>query len=192
MLERMLREGQKSNVGFYPVSITRSRNSAFSEASIPCILGRLFVGSGGPGPLFTPELALFFEFLAQQWILAGALAVAVALLWNHESRKSGQSLTPQRAINLVNTEHGVFLDLRESGEFGQGHIVDAINIPASKLDARLAELEKYRDKPIILVCEMGQNSGAVGKKLNAQGYPGVYRMGGGMMEWGNLQLPLVK
>ena len=135
---------------------------------------------------------MFFEFLAQQWILVGALAVAVALLWHHESRKSGQSLTPQQAINLVNTENGVFLDLRESGEFGQGHIVNAINIPASKLDARLAELEKYRDKPIILVCKMGQNSGAVGKKLNAQGYPGVYRMGGGMMEWGNLQLPLVK
>lgn len=135
---------------------------------------------------------MYFEFLTQQWILVGALAVAVALLFYHESRKSGQSLSPQQAINLVNTQEGVFLDLRDGNDFGQGHIVDAINIPSLKLDGRIAELEKYRDKPIILVCKMGQHSAPVGKKLKAQGYEAVYRMSGGMMEWGNMQLPLVK
>jgi rhodanese-related sulfurtransferase len=135
---------------------------------------------------------LFLEFLAQQWILASALAVAVMMLFYHESRKSGQSLSPQQAINLVNREDGVFVDLRDSKEFGQGHIVDALNIPAAKLDARLAELEKYRDKPIVLVCKMGQNSSAAGKTLKAQGFSQVFRMSGGMMEWGTMQLPLVK
>ena len=125
-------------------------------------------------------------------MLVGALLVALAMLWYHESRKSGQSLTPQQAINLVNRENGVFLDLRESGEFGGGHIANAINIPASKLDGRLAELDKYREQPIVLVCKVGQHSGAAGKKLQAQGYAKVYRMSGGMMEWGQQQLPLVK
>lgn len=125
-------------------------------------------------------------------MLAGALAVAVGMLWYHESRKSGQSLTPQQAINLVNSEDGVFLDLRESGEYGKGHIVNSLNIPATKLDGRLAELEKYRDKPVVLVCKMGQHSGASGKKLREQGFLKVFRMGGGMMEWGQQQLPLVK
>jgi rhodanese-related sulfurtransferase len=137
-------------------------------------------------------MELFLEFLAQQWMLAGGLAVAMFMLWNHESRKSGRSLTPQQAINMVNTQGGVFLDLRDSGDYGQGHIVNSINIPATKLDARMAELEKYRENPIILVCKMGQQCGAVGKKLNAAAYAGVYRMSGGMMEWGTLQLPLVK
>ena len=137
-------------------------------------------------------MALFIEFLTQQWILVGALAAAVGMFFHHESRKSGQSLSPQQAITMVNSEQGVFLDLRDGSEFGHGHIVDAVNIPASKLDGRVAELESYRDKPLILVCKMGQHSGAVGKKLNAQGFERVYRMSGGMMEWGNLQLPLVK
>ncbi|MCZ6829543.1 MAG: rhodanese-like domain-containing protein [Gammaproteobacteria bacterium] len=137
-------------------------------------------------------MALFLEFLTQQWILVAALAVAVGLLFNHESRKSGQSLSPQQAISLVNGEQGVFLDLRDSGDFGRGHIVDALNIPATKLDARVTELENFRDTPLILVCKMGQHSGAVGKKLNAQGFARVYRMSGGMTEWTNLQLPLVK
>lgn len=137
-------------------------------------------------------MALFLEFLTQQWILVAALAVAVGLLFNHESRKSGQSLSPQQAISLVNGEQGVFLDLRDSGDFGRGHIVDALNIPATKLDTRVTELENFRDTPLILVCKMGQHSGAVGKKLNAQGFSRVYRMSGGMTEWTNLQLPLVK
>ena len=137
-------------------------------------------------------MELFLEFLVQQWILAGALVVVLLMLWMHESRKSGASVSPQTAINLVNAEEGVFLDVRDSTEFGKGHIVDALNIPVSKLDTRIAELDRYRDKPIILVCKMGQQVGAVGKKLNAGGFTGVYRMSGGMMEWGAQQLPLVK
>lgn len=137
-------------------------------------------------------MALFLEFLAQQWMLVTGLAVAVGLLFNHESRKSGQGLSPQQAISLVNGEQGVFLDLRDSADFGRGHIVDSLNIPAGKLDARIAELENFRERPVILVCKMGQHSGAVGKKLKTQGFARVYRMSGGMMEWGNLQLPLTK
>ncbi len=137
-------------------------------------------------------MALFFEFLAQQWILVGALFTVLVMLFVHESRKSGASLTPQQAINLINAEGGLFLDLRDSGEYGKGHIVDSLNIPAAKLDARMAELEKFREKPIVLVCKMGQHSGSAGKKLTAQGYTSVYRMTGGMMEWGAMQLPLVK
>jgi rhodanese-related sulfurtransferase len=137
-------------------------------------------------------MALYLEFLAQQWILVAALAVAVGLLLNHESRRSGQSLSPQQAISLVNGEQGAFLDLRDSNDYGKGHIVDALNIPVAKLDARIAELESFHDKPLILVCKMGQHSGAAGKKLNAQGFTRVYRMTGGMTEWATMQLPLVK
>jgi rhodanese-related sulfurtransferase len=125
-------------------------------------------------------------------MLFGGLAMAGVLLWQHESRKSGESLTPQQAINLLNREEGVFLDLRESAEFGKGHIANAMNIPAGKVDGRIAELDKFREKPIVLVCKMGQHSSPVGKKLRAEGYAKVYRMSGGMMEWSQLQLPLVK
>ena len=137
-------------------------------------------------------MGMFFEFAAREWALFGALGAALAGLWMHEARKSGRSLSPQQAINLVNAEGGVFVDLREPGEHRAGHIVAALNIPAAKLEGRLAELDKYREKPVILVCKMGQHSGAAGKRLNAGGFAQVYRMSGGMMEWGAQQLPLVK
>lgn len=136
-------------------------------------------------------MALFFEFLAQQWTLVAALLVVIVMLILHEARKSGPSVSPQQAINMVNTEEGVFLDLRDAAEFKKGHIVSAINIPATKLPSRLVELEKYKDKPIVLVCKMGQQSGAAGKQLKAENYTKVYKMSGGMMEWTNLQLPTV-
>jgi rhodanese-related sulfurtransferase len=136
-------------------------------------------------------MALFFEFLAQQWMLAAALLVAVALLIMHEARKSGPSLSPQQAISVVNAKDGVFVDLRDAADFRKGHIVSAINIPAAKLSERMVELEKYKDKPIVLVCKMGQQSSAAGKQLKEAHYGEVYKMRGGMMEWGNLQLPTV-
>ena len=136
-------------------------------------------------------MALFIEFLAQQWILVAALLAVAVMLFLHETRKSGTSLSPQKAINLVNAEGGVFVDLRDTADFRAGHIVDAMHIPSSKLLNNTGLLENYRDKPIVLVCKMGQSAGAVGKKLNADGFAKVNIMTGGMMEWKNLQLPVV-
>lgn len=137
-------------------------------------------------------MALFLEFFAQQWVLFAALLAVVVMLVMHETRKSGPSLTPQQAINLVNAEDGVFVDLRDAAEYKAGHIVDAVHIPATKLGARMDELNKFKQRPVILVCKMGQSAGAAGKQLKTAGFEKVYKMGGGMMEWGNLQLPTVK
>ncbi len=136
-------------------------------------------------------MALFFEFLTQQWMLVGALLVVVIMLIMNESRKSGPAVTPQQAITMVNAEDGVFLDLRDAAEFKKGHIVGAMNIPSTKLPGRMVELEKLKGKPIVLVCKMGQQSGGASKQLKAENYEQVYKMTGGMMEWGNLQLPTV-
>lgn len=136
-------------------------------------------------------MALVLEFLTQQWILVAALLAVGIMLFMHETRKSGTSLSPQQAINLVNAEQGVFVDLRDTADFRSGHIVEAMHVPSAKLLNNTGLLEKYRNKPIVLVCKMGQSSGAVGKKLNAEGYENVNIMTGGMMEWKNLQLPVI-
>ena len=137
-------------------------------------------------------MELFFEFAAQQWLLMAALLAAIGMLFYHEGRKSGPALTPQQAINLINREDGVFVDLRDAAEFKKGHIVDALSIPAAKLESRAAELAPYKSKPVVLVCKMGQQSGVAGKQLRGAGFSRVYKMAGGMLEWSNLQLPTVR
>ena len=134
----------------------------------------------------------FIVFLGQQWMLVGALLSCVLLLVFHDSKRSGAAVTPQAAVNLINQQDAVVIDLRDAKEFKAGHIVDALNIPYSSVDSRMGELESYKEKALILVCKMGQHSGAVGKKLASKGFTGVRRMSGGMMEWQGQQLPLVK
>ena len=131
-------------------------------------------------------------FLGQQWMLVGALMVCIMMLVFHDSKKAGATLSPQGAVNLINQQDAVVVDLRDAKDYKAGHIVNAINIPYNTFDKRASELEKYKDKPLVLVCKMGQHSGAIGKKLAAQGYTGVRRMSGGMMEWQTSSLPLVK
>ena len=136
-------------------------------------------------------MELILEFLAQQWLLTTALLAVIVMLILHEGRKGGASVSPQQAINLVNAQEGVFVDLRDAGDFNKGHIMGAINIPAARLPERMVELQKYQDKPVVLVCKMGQQASAAGKQLKAANYSQVSKMTGGMMEWSNLQLPTV-
>jgi rhodanese-related sulfurtransferase len=137
------------------------------------------------------SLELFFEFIAQQWVLVAALAVTLTMLAMHESRKAGPALSITEAVRLVNSEGGVFLDVRDAGEFARGHITDALNIPLAALSGRSGELEKFREKPIIVVCKMGQSAGSAAKTLKAQGFAGASKLAGGMMEWDAQKLPVV-
>lgn len=135
---------------------------------------------------------MFLEFVLQQWPLIGALAVTVILLVLHESRRAGATVSPQQLTNLVNQQQAAVIDLRDQVEFRKGHIVDAINIPYAKLNERIGELDDLRERPVILVCKLGQYSSAAGKQLLQQGFKQVYRLSGGISEWQVAQLPLIK
>jgi rhodanese-related sulfurtransferase len=52
-------------------------------------------------------------------------------------------------------------------------------------------LEPHKSKTLILVDKMGQHAGAAGRLLKAEGFT-VNRLEGGMTEWQNQNLPLVK
>lgn len=134
----------------------------------------------------------FFEFLVNHWILSGLWLALFATLIAYVNSKSGKSVSPHQATLLVNKQNGVFLDIRERKEFDKGHIVDAINIPLAKLHDRITELEKKKDVPIVVVCQVGQQSAQAVKALEAKGFTQVSRMSGGMNEWQLQNLPLVK
>lgn len=137
------------------------------------------------------QLDLLMEFLAEQWLLVAALATTLTLLAVYESRKAGPAASCQQAINLVNSEDGVFLDIRDGKEFKKGHIADALHIPLASLANRLGELENHRDKPVIVVCKLGQSAGSATKTLREKGFLRAQKMSGGMLEWQAQKLPVV-
>ncbi|WP_414728201.1 rhodanese-like domain-containing protein [Zhongshania aliphaticivorans] len=130
-------------------------------------------------------------FVAEQWVLISALISCLLLLSFHEQRRAGKALTPQQVVNLVNQQGAVVIDLRDKGEFSKGHILDSVSLPFSKLEKEIAD-HAEKDKPLVLVCKMGQHSSAAGKKLGSLGYTHVNRLKGGISEWQIMQLPLVK
>ena len=132
-----------------------------------------------------------FDFVANHWWLVGIWgAFLLALLWDN-NRRSGLSVSTSQATRMANSEDAVFVDIRDSKDFNAGHIANAVNIPFSALASRMNELDKYKDKPLILVCKSGQTVNMAGKTLREKGF-NVVRMSGGMMEWSNQNLPVVR
>ncbi|MDH2432865.1 rhodanese-like domain-containing protein [Pokkaliibacter sp. MBI-7] len=134
----------------------------------------------------------YIEFVMKHWELAVAFAAVLGLLLWTEKRKGGPSLSTQQATMLINKEDAVVVDVRPRKEFESGHIVNSINIPAADFDKRADELNKHKDKPIIVVCAMGQSAGASAKTLQTRGFARVMKLSGGIAEWKGANLPVVR
>ncbi len=137
-------------------------------------------------------MAKFIEFALRHWQLVAAFIGLAAALIITESKRAGKTISSASAVRLINQHDALVLDIREHKEFVQGHITNAMNIPYTAIKERLAELAAYKDKPIILVCKIGQHSGAVGKELNQAGFTQVCRLYSGMSGWQADGLPLLK
>jgi len=136
-------------------------------------------------------MAQFIEFIGNHIILASAwLLVATGIVFFHQ-RTGSKSVSPQGAVTLINRNDGIVIDLRDKKEFEVGHIVDSVNMPYAKLAQRLTELEKHKEKPLIVVCKLGQQSGMAVKQIQAAGFSDVYKLSGGMSEWRAQSLPVV-
>jgi len=133
-----------------------------------------------------------FEFIVNHPLLTGTCAVLLVRVALNEGRRGGRGVSAQELVNLVNREGALVLDVRDSKEFGSGHIVGSVNIPHGVLATRMSEIDKYKNKPVAIVCKMGQHAGAAGTLLRKAGFTHVTRLTGGMMEWRNQNLPVVK
>lgn len=132
-----------------------------------------------------------FNFVSEQWMLVSLLiALLYAYVWT-EKIKGGPTLSIHSATRVINSGEAIVVDLRDAKEFKTGHIVDAMNIPHNKLKDQLTQLEAQKSKTLILVDKMGQHAGNAGRLLKAEGFT-VNRLEGGISEWQNQNLPLVK
>jgi len=132
------------------------------------------------------------EFVGNHIELSGLFVALLAALWFSEKSRSGRSISPQEATLLLNKDEAVIIDIRDKSEYSEGRITGSIHIPFSNLKERVSELEKHKEKQIILVDKMGQHSGTGGKILQTEGFENVCRMTGGISEWKNCNMPLVR
>ena len=133
----------------------------------------------------------FFVFISEQWLLVSLLAALLYALAITERLKAGKPASAHEATRLINSDEARVIDLRDRADYSAGHIVDAIHIPHGEFEKRMGELAPLKDKTLILADKMGQHAGQVGRQLKKAGY-NVRRLEGGMSEWSNQKLPLIK
>lgn len=132
-----------------------------------------------------------FTFVGQEWLLITVLFALIALLIITTRKDGGLPIATAELVQLMNSKEAVLLDVRTSNDFNAGHIHGSINIPHSQFAGRISELEKQRDKLLVVTDQMGQHAGSIGKLLKANGYQ-VRRLNGGISSWRQDSLPLVR
>ena len=71
-----------------------------------------------------------------------------------------------------------WVDVRSPGEFGSGHVSEAVNIPHTEITQRIAEVTTDPDATLYLYCRSGNRSGKAKKALEQAGFTNVVNVGG--------------
>lgn len=133
------------------------------------------------------------EFATNHALLAGGfVAVLLLLIWTEIKRRVGglQELSPAQAVPWMNEGESVIVDISPVADFNKGHIVNARNIQPSRLSKPDAEIEKLKDKKLLVVCRTGQTAIGAAANLRKMGAEQVAVLKGGMAAWRSDQFPV--
>jgi rhodanese-related sulfurtransferase len=132
------------------------------------------------------------QFFIDNWMLISVAFVSGAMLLWPAVQGGGGGVTAAAAVQLINRERAVVVDVSETEEFAAGHVGGAKNVPVGQLEQRLPEVVKNKTVPLSIVCPNGMRAKralAVAKKL---GYDKAQVLAGGLKSWKEANLPVEK
>jgi len=137
---------------------------------------------------------LIVDFLLANWMLILVALISGTMLLMPMLRGGGgaASVTPAGAVQLINREKAVVIDVCEPAEYQAGHVGGAKSIPLGELEAKLPGVVKNKATPLVLVCASGMRSNravAIARKL---GYEKAQSLSGGLKSWREASLPIEK
>ena len=142
--------------------------------------------AGGP-PAPTPV-----NFLLDNWIwLLTAAASGGALLLPMLGKGGANAISPAEAVQMINREKAVVIDVCESAEFSAGHVIGARSVPLATLEGSKS-LPTNKTLPVVLVCASGARAGRAAATVRKLGHQHVHVLQGGMASWREAGLPIEK
>ncbi len=127
------------------------------------------------------------------FLIAVAFVSGAMLVWPLLRRGAGgPSVNTLEATQMINRQDALVLDVREQAEFAQAHILNARALPLSQLEARVGDIEKFKDKPVIVYCATDNRSSAAVATLRKHGFTNVVSLSGGFSAWQQAGLPVQK
>jgi rhodanese-related sulfurtransferase len=134
------------------------------------------------------------QFFIDNWVLfLAAVTSGSLLLWPLLSGNAGGStkVTPSEAVQLINREKAVLIDVSENAEYATGHVAGAKNVPLAALDAS-NDLPKNKTLPLVLVCATGARAARAVPMLKKRGFENARVLAGGLRAWREANLPIEK
>lgn len=133
------------------------------------------------------------DFLLANWMLILVALVSGSMLLAPLVRGGGGGgISPAAAVQLINREKAVVIDVCDSAEYQAGHVGGAKSIPLAELETKLPTVVKNKATPVVLVCASGARSAravAIARKL---GYDNAQSLAGGLKSWRDANLPVEK
>lgn len=123
-------------------------------------------------------------------ILVVAVISGTMLMFPGLSKRGGNHLNPSQAVQKINQDQAILIDIRSVESYKAHHIPQARNIPSSELSAKTGKIAK--DKPIIVVCDTGRNAQSSVSQLRKEGFTDVSVLDGGITAWAQAGLPTKK
>ena len=133
------------------------------------------------------------KFILDNWVLILIALSSGTMLALPMLRGAGQgALTAQGAVQLINREKAVLVDVREAEEYAAGHPVGARNVPLADLEAKLPGVVKNKALPVLLFCATGARARRALDTAKKLGYEKAQVVAGGMRGWKDANLPVEK
>ena len=127
------------------------------------------------------------------FLVAVAVVSGAMLLWPLLRRGAGgPSVNTLEATQMINRQDALVLDVREQAEYAQGHILNARGLPLSQLETRVGDIEKFKDKPVIVYCATDNRSTSAVAALKKRGFTNAVSLSGGFAAWQQAGLPVQK
>jgi rhodanese-related sulfurtransferase len=133
------------------------------------------------------------KFFLDNWFLFfTAIVSGGLLLWPMLSRGgTAGRITPAQAVQLINREKAVLIDVSEPAEFAGAHVVGSKNVPLASLEGS-GDLPKNKSLPVVVVCPSGTRAMRAVATLKKLGFEKSHVLAGGLAAWREANLPVEK
>jgi rhodanese-related sulfurtransferase len=133
------------------------------------------------------------NFVLDNWYLfATALVSGGLLLWPVlVGGATGARLSASDAVQLINREKAVLIDVSEPAEYAAGHPLGAKSVPLGSLE-NSRDLPKNKSLPLVVVCATGARATRAVVVLKKLGFENTRALAGGLGAWRAANLPVEK
>ena len=142
----------------------------------------------------TPPIGAPVKFFIDNWFLFLAAAMSGGLLvWPllNKGAGGGGKVSASAAVQLINRERAVLIDVSEPAEYAAGHAAGARSVPLAGLEAS-KDLPKNKTLPLVVLCPNGTRASRAVATLKKLGFENSSALAGGLGAWRAANLPVEK